>query len=95
MLWLKLESYYIVRELLALDKNLNQIEFYFMINNPRVFRSIDMSKAATAYEIEDYTFIAIDKLNEYTVKPEILFELMTKLKKSNYIQSTKYIGNVK
>ena len=84
-----------IRELLDIDRNLNQIEFYFMINNPKVFRSIDMSKAATAYEIADYTFISIDKLNEYIVKPEILFELMTELKKNNYIQSTKYIGNVK
>jgi len=84
-----------IRELLDLDRDLNQIEFYFMINNPKVFRSIDMSKAVTAYEIADYTFIAIDKLNEYIVKPEILFKLMTELKKNNYIQSTKYIGNVK
>jgi ADP-ribose pyrophosphatase YjhB (NUDIX family) len=84
-----------IRELLNLDEDLNQIEFYFMVNNPKIFRSIDMSKAITAHEIEDYTFITIDKLNEYIVKPDILFKLMLELKNNNYIQSTKYIGNVK
>ena len=84
-----------IRELLDFDKNLNQIEFYFMINNPEAFRSIDMSKAITAYEIESYTFIDIDKLYEYNVKPEILSEIMPELKKNDYVQHIKYIGNVK
>lgn len=82
-----------VRELL--DERNNHIEFLFMVNNPQVFRNIDMSKASTSYEIEDYSFIEIDKINKYTVKPEILYTLMQELKNSGYVQSTKYIGNVK
>lgn len=82
-----------IRELL--DKNNNCVEFFFMINNPKIFRTVDMEKASTAYEIEKFSFFKINKLSHINVKPEILSELMHELKNNNYIQPIQYIGNVK
>lgn len=82
-----------VRELID-DKN-NCIDFFFFVDNPEVFHNICIKNATTVHEINDFAFIEIDKMNDYSIKPETLTNLIFELKNKVYKQSTKYIGNVK